>query len=104
MYNFTFKKDTDKKPHVGVIAQDLQKVFPKAVIKGTDGYLKIRWDEMFYAMLNSIKELASRIDKTDEILKRVQNDMALLKKENAQLKAQNKALEARLNALEKRIK
>ena len=104
VYNFTFKKDPDKKAHVGVIAQDLQKVFPKAVIKGTDGYLKIRWDEMFYAMLNSIKELAARIDKTDETLKQVQNDMNTLRAENKQLKAQNKVLEARLNALEKRIK
>ena len=35
VYNYTFKKDTTKTPHVGVIAQDLQKVFPDAVKKGT---------------------------------------------------------------------
>ena len=38
VFNYTFKKDKSKTPHVGVIAQDLQKVFPDAVKKGTDGF------------------------------------------------------------------
>ena len=33
VFNYTFKKDEKKTPHVGVIAQDLQKVFPDAVKK-----------------------------------------------------------------------
>ena len=37
-YNYTFKSDNEKKPQVGVIAQDLQKVFPTAVSEGKDGY------------------------------------------------------------------
>ena len=57
VYNYTFKKDTTKTPHVGVIAQDLQKIFPNAVKKGTDGFLTIRMEDMFYAMINAIKEL-----------------------------------------------
>ena len=57
VYNYTYKKDKSKTPHVGVIAQDLQKVFPSAVKKGTDGFLTIRMEEMFYAMINAIKEL-----------------------------------------------
>ena len=31
VYNYTFKEDENKTPRVGVIAQDLQKVFPDAV-------------------------------------------------------------------------
>ena len=57
VFNYTFKKDKTKTPHVGVIAQDLQKVFPDAVKKGTDGFLSIRFEDMFYAMINAIKEL-----------------------------------------------
>ena len=57
VYNYTFKKDKNKTPHVGVIAQDLQKVFPEAVKKGADGFLTIRMEDMFYAMINAIKEL-----------------------------------------------
>ena len=57
VFNYTFKQDETKTPHVGVIAQDLQKVFPDAVKKGTDGFLTIRFEDMFFAMINAIKEL-----------------------------------------------
>ena len=57
VYNYTFKQDKHKTSHVGVIAQDLEKVFPEAVKKGADGFLTIRMEDMFYAMINAIKEL-----------------------------------------------
>lgn len=60
-YHFTFKKDKDQVPQVGVIAQDLQKVFPQAVSKDDGGWLTIRWDEMFYAAINAIKELNTKV-------------------------------------------
>ena len=73
---FTFKEDKKKTSRVGVIAQDLQKIFPKAVMKGDDGFLKIRQEDMFYAMINAIKELASKLDtiieKQKSIEKRLQ--------------------------------
>ena len=57
VFNYSYKKDKSKTPHVGVIAQDLQKIFPNAVRKGADGFLTIRMEDMFYAMINAIKEL-----------------------------------------------
>lgn len=60
-YHFTFKKDKDQVPQVGVMAQDLQKVFPQAVLKDDGGWLTIRWDEMFYAAINAIKELNTKV-------------------------------------------
>ena len=57
VYNYTFKSDKAKKPHVGVIAQDLKKIFPNAVTNGYDGFLKMRTEDIFYAMINAIKEL-----------------------------------------------
>lgn len=60
-YHFTFKKDKDHVPQVGVMAQDLQKVFPQAVSKDDGGWLTIRWDEMFYAAINAIKELNTKV-------------------------------------------
>ncbi len=59
-YHYTFKKDESKTPHVGVMAQDLQKVFPNAVTKGEDGFLRIRMEDMFYALINAVKELDLR--------------------------------------------
>ena len=90
IYNYIYKADKDKIPQVGVIAQDLQKVFPNAVKKASDGFLKIRLEDMFYAVINAIKELDIRVTR--------------LEKENQMLREQNKALELRLQALEKKVK
>ena len=83
VYNYTFKKDTTKTPHVGVIAQDLQKVFPDAVKKGTDGFLTIRMEEMFYAMINAIKEFDLKYQAQE---KRINDLEKQLQKQDARLK------------------
>ncbi len=76
VFNYTFKKDTTKTPHVGVIAQDLQKVFPNAVKKGADGFLTIRMEDMFYAVINAIKELDAKYQaqekRINELEKRIE--------------------------------
>ena len=83
VYNYTFKKDTTKTPHVGVIAQDLQKVFPDAVKKGADGFLTIRMEDMFYAMINAIKELDLKYQaqekRINDLEKRIQKLEAKIK-------------------------
>ena len=61
IFHYTFKNDDKKTPHVGVMVQDLQKVFPDAVTKGEDGYLQIRFEDMFYAVINAVKELDNKI-------------------------------------------
>ena len=83
VFNYTFKKDGAKTPHIGVIAQDLQKVFPDAVKKGADGFLTIRMEDMFYAVINAIKELDAKVAAQDKKIK--------------ELEARIEKLEARLN-------
>ena len=114
-YHYTFKKDEAKTPQVGVMAQDLQKVFPDAVKKGDDGFLRIRWDDMFYAVINAVKELDAKVKAVVEdittikaTLKPVAEDVTTLKdtvkvQQQAieELQKQNAALEARLAKLEK---
>ena len=78
VFNFVYKKDSTKTPRVGVMAQDLMKIFPNAVFKGDDGFYRIRMEDMFYALVNAVKELDKKIDllaekqnKVDESEKRV---------------------------------
>lgn len=78
-YNYTFKDDKEKTPRVGVMAQDLQKIFPKAVSKNKDGYLQIRQEDMFYTMINSIQELDKKV---------------------TNLETENRTLKARLSKIE----
>ncbi len=55
--NYIYKDDKNKTPHVGVIAQQLKEVFPNAVFEDEKGYLSIRTEDIFYSMVNAIKEL-----------------------------------------------
>lgn len=88
IYNFTFKKDEKKHPQVGVMAQDLQKVFPNSVFKGPDGYLRIRWDEMFYAAINAIKELDNKLTALVRRTTNIETQIAELENQNSQLKTE----------------
>lgn len=107
-YHYTFKKDETKAPQVGVMAQDLQKVFPDAVIKGDDGYLKIRLEDMFYAVINAVKELdtkiceiVSNITDIKATIESQQKTIDSLKEENAELKNEIKEIQKRIDKLEK---
>ncbi len=100
VYNYTFKNDSNKLPHVGVIAQDLKMVFPNAVVKGDDGYYKIRWDEMLYAAINAVKELNTKVSKIANRIESNKNRVATLKNDNAQLNAQLDKLADELTVLE----
>ena len=105
LYHFTFKNDKDKTPQVGVIAQDLQKVFPDAVTKGHDGYLRIRWDEMFYAVINAVKELDTRVTALAEQVKSNFDETKELKSTVAEqqktIEAQQKTIDELLKRVEK---
>lgn len=101
-YNYTFKADTKRVPQVGVIAQDLQKVFPSAVFKKDDGYLGIRWDEMFYGVINAIKTLDKKITKLAESLTEMENDINILKSDHVKLQKQIASLNTRAEKLERK--
>jgi len=102
VFNYTFKSDPNKTHNVGVIAQSLKKVFPNAVFKGKDGYYSIRWDEMFYAAINAVKEINSRVE---TLANRVNKDIErvkALKSENAQLAKKLEELANEITELENR--
>ena len=101
--DYTYKKDKNKSLHVGVIAQQLQNVFPNSVFEGKDGYLKIKLEEIFWAMVNSIKELSIQLQDLTAKITGLDKRLEALEKENAALKKQNNDFEKRLKKLEKKL-
>ncbi len=108
LYNYTFKDDKDKTPRVGVMAQDLQKIFPDAVFKGDDGFLRIRMEDMFYAVINAVKELDLRISSNSKKIEELEKQNQELLKQNEEFiklnekcLKQNAELLKRIEALEK---
>jgi hypothetical protein len=43
---YRFSYNGSDKAYVGVIAQEVQQVVPQAVIRGTDGYLRVNYDAL----------------------------------------------------------
>lgn len=100
-YNFTYKIKPDA-PQVGVIAQDLQKVFPNAVSKDEKGFLQIRLEDMFYALINSIKQLAAKIEDVTNKIAQMQKDVFSVKSEQKDINKQMLVLDKRIKRLERK--
>lgn len=98
--NFFYKNDKTKRPIVGVIAQELQKVFPNSVVKMPNGYLGVDTSEMFYAMLNSIKDMYKQMQNLIAKVAGLDTRITSLEKENADLKTQLVQINTRLDKLE----
>ena len=64
---FSWKADPGNKPHVGVIAQEVQAVLPEAVDEVTDPetgatLLTVRYTDLIPMMICAIHELKQRVD------------------------------------------
>lgn len=60
-----------KQRHLGLSAQELQKIYPDLVVEGQDGYLGVNYVELVPVLIRSIQELKAELDevkgKSDEI-------------------------------------
>ena len=101
IYDYYFNSDDSKSIHTGVIAQDLKRIFPTSVSKRDDGYLKIRWDEMFYAAINSVKQLHKKVIKLAQNADNNITRINKLKKDNEMLENKVLELSKELDKLEK---
>ena len=70
----------DNEEHVGLVAQEVEKVIPEAVSKNAQGYRIVNDDPILWAMLNAIKEQEGQI-------KQQQGEIRALKARLAQLEA-----------------
>jgi Chaperone of endosialidase len=43
---YRFSYNGSDKAYVGVIAQEVQAIMPEAVVRGTDGYLRVNYDRL----------------------------------------------------------
>jgi hypothetical protein len=73
----------DTEEHIGVVAQDVQRVIPEAVTENSKGYLLVNNDPIIWSMLNAIKEqqeeiraLKSDLRATRQSLQKVQAQVA----------------------------
>ena len=89
---FTFKHfPYDKRKHTGVIAQELQKIIPNAVVEGpgNDKYktlLYIDANEILFTCVNAIKQLYAKMVDTNNKIVILDNKVKYLENENKKQK------------------
>jgi hypothetical protein len=88
---FPDKHFTDKR-QIGLIAQDMQKVFPELVVEDKDGYLSVDYSRFTSVLLKAIQEQQQIIQDQQKIIQELQA-------ENAQTKSEVKALAEKMNIL-----
>ena len=63
--SYIWNDEKDSLEHFGYLAQDVQKIMPWAVNEGKDGFLSVRYNEVFAVKIDNIedeiKELKSKI-------------------------------------------
>ena len=79
----------DERVHLGVLAQDVEAVYPEAVITGEDGVMRVDYAALVVPLISATKELEAANDN--------------LKKENRQLSERTRALEDTVAKLVERV-
>jgi hypothetical protein len=109
-YNYTYD-DKDEPRRVGVIAQDVLKVLPEAVLEEEDGFLSVRYSELTPLLINAIKEQQIIIDNNMKMLEMMSKGVesntrriSSLEEENTELKEKYEKLERKLEAQDELLK
>jgi len=59
---YTFNWMNNKKEAVGILAQEVEKVFPQIVSTGEDGLKRVSYDSLIPLLIESIKDLKNKLD------------------------------------------
>lgn len=112
IYDYNFKKDINKTPRIGIIAQEYRKIFPHDVSREpSSNKLAASADWLIYTMVNAVKD----VDKEVQTLKKDMDDyisgfMGLkskvekLEKQAEQIKLDNEQMKARLSKINEKLK
>ena len=73
---FDEKSQVFNKKHYGLIAQDLQNIYPDLVYENDNGYLSINYTELIPLLIQSIKELKEEVDQLSAALVGVRSTTA----------------------------
>ncbi len=83
-----FWKDStkDATKQIGLIAQDVEKVFPEAVKTNAQGFKSVAYQNLVAPIINALREIREWMFATDERVSALEKDNAKIKAENQMLK------------------
>jgi hypothetical protein len=91
-------------PDAGVIAQELEKVMPNAVVTHPDtGFKAVKYNSLFAPVIQSIKELYRMLKGLVVVTQNHDRAIEELKKENQQLKSENEKLKSDIELIKQKL-
>ena len=89
---------------IGVIAQNIERVFPEIVTTGADGYKAVAYDKLGAILLEGMKAQQSQLDNHEARIQKAEMDVATIRdKEIVELREENNSLRTKISSLEKWI-
>lgn len=79
--------DKEQSKQIGLIAQNVEKVFPEAVKTDAQGFKSVAYQNLVAPIINALKEIRGWMFQTDERVLTLEKDNNELKKKNAALEA-----------------
>jgi hypothetical protein len=81
---YTMKKDENKKQKIGVLAQDIEKVFPELVSE-SNGVKSVNYQGLVPVLINALKEQDSKMNEQETKLNKQQAEIDRLKTQEERL-------------------
>jgi hypothetical protein len=79
--------DKEQNKQIGLIAQNVEKVFPEAVKTDAQGFKSVAYQNLVAPIINALKEIRAWMFQTDERVLSLEKDNTELKKKNAAMEA-----------------
>jgi hypothetical protein len=73
----------DSETQIGLIAQDVEKVFPELVRTDNNGFKAVSYEKLSVILLEGMKEQQKQIESLNEKISRLEKSVELLLVENA---------------------
>ena len=97
-YHWKDERNTERQ--LGVIAQEIEKVYPELVYTDSKGMKAVNYAQMTAVLIEAVKELSAKVDQLEEANKSLRSENSALNKANESIDA----LEAKLDQIEQTIK
>ncbi len=103
-YDYRDKAKFGNKHHIGVIAQETEKIFPEVVVTDNkSGFKAVAYDHLVAPLIEAVKSLYYRIVGIDAKIKALETENAQLKVRADKAEKENAEIMARLEKIEKAL-
>ncbi len=73
--SYTMKNDTEQKQKIGLLAQEVQKVFPELVSEDNNGMLAVNYQALVPVLINALKEQENNYNELEKSLEMLEKEV-----------------------------